>query len=311
LGSTFFVEWPKKEVVSAASAPVSSAPPPPLKDWGGATYTATSATPPFSFREEAGGEEEDVRGVVPKILIAEDNPDLQQYLHHILAPAYDLVMTGNGEAALALLRNEAPALIISDIMMPRMDGFQLLEHLKADDRYRHIPVVMLTARADIQDKLRALRIGVDDYLTKPFEEEELLARVENLLQRQQNRLLPQAGAESAVSEPPRMSQADADWLSDLEAWTRANLKDEFLNVGALARQAALSERQLLRRLQELTGLSPQQYIAELRLQRARDLLERGAFRTVAEAAYATGFGHAKVFTRAYRARFGRLPSSYF
>jgi DNA-binding response OmpR family regulator len=196
-------------------------------------------------------------------------------------------------------------------MMPRMDGFQLLERLKADDRYRHIPVVMLTARADIQDKLRALRIGVDDYLTKPFEEEELLTRVRNLVERRRNRMDAVAEAEPETSDSARISQADAEWLLEVERWTRANLRDEFLSVSALAQFVALSERQLLRRMREITGLSPQQYITEMRLQNAREALERGAFRTVAEAAYASGFSNAKAFSRAYRERFGRLPSSYF
>lgn len=206
-------------------------------------------------------------------------------------------------------------LIISDIMMPHMDGFQLLDRLKSDDRYRHIPVVMLTARADIQDKLRALRTGVDDYLTKPFDEEELLTRIRNLIQRQQLRAVLQESnpleTQNSKLKTPFLSLADAEWLSELETWTRANLHHEFLTVSAMADQAALSERQLLRRMRELTGLSPQQYIGEMRLQKARESLELGTFRTVAEAAYAAGFGNAKAFSRAYRERFGRLPSSYF
>lgn len=273
-----------------------------------------------------------------RILVAEDNPDLQQYLLHLLAPEYEVVLVGNGEEALAWLdptpilphgsREDGGevGLIISDIMMPRMDGFQLLERLKNDDRYRHIPVVMLTARADIQDKLRALRTGVDDYLTKPFDEEELLTRVRNLIQRQQLRATttydddpnspPPAAGQALKTQhsklaPPRISQADAEWLAALEAWTLANLKDDLLTVTAMAQQMTLSDRQLLRRLKALTGLAPQQYIAEMRLQKARESLEIGAFRTVAEAAYAAGFGNAKAFSRAYRERFGRLPSSYF
>ncbi len=250
---------------------------------------------------------------VPGILIAEDNPDLQQYLRFLLSPLYDIAIAANGEEALEKLQDDATGnirLIISDVMMPRMDGFQLLEALKSDDRYRHIPVVMLTARADFQDKLRALRIGVDDYLTKPFEEEELLARVGNLLQRQQDRLrVSEEDGETQI--PPRMSQADAEWLAQLETWTANHLKNDLLDVGAMAGQMALSERQLLRRLKQLTGISPQKYIAEMRLQKARDLLERGAYRSVAEVAYAAGFNHPKVFSRDYRARFGKLPSDYW
>ncbi|MBK9337255.1 MAG: response regulator [Lewinellaceae bacterium] len=295
---------------------------------------ATRDVSPLPIGGGAGG------GVEPtiRILVAEDNPDLQQYLLHLLAPEYDVTLVGNGEEALAVLnptpgppggrvgqllnnqlatRDVSPLpigggagvdLIISDIMMPRMDGFQLLEYLKNDDRYRHIPMVMLTARADMQDKLRALRTGVDDYLTKPFDEEELLTRVRNLVQRRKNRM--EVVSETEVISP-RIARADAEWLAELETWTRTNLHDEFLTVSAMAHQAALSERQLLRRMRELTGLSPQQYIGEMRLQKARESLEQGTFRTVAEAAYAAGFGNAKAFSRAYRERFGRLPSSYF
>lgn len=310
-GSVFFVEWPKKEATAETGRlvhPGKEVPviaedmfPPPFDAGGTGGVPHTSGL--------LGNTGSAVPDAVPKILIVEDNPDLQQYLYHLLSPLYEATIAGNGKEALALLSNTAPDLLISDIMMPHMDGFQLLERLKAADDFRHIPVVMLTARADIQDKLRALRIGVDDYLTKPFEEEELLARVENLLQRRQNRRL--ANAEGQTAAAPRISQADNDWLAELEAWTQENLQNEFLNVSTLAQQAALSERQLLRRLRELTGLSPQQYISEMRLQKARTLLEQGAFRTVAEAAYAAGFSHPKVFSRVYRTRFGRLPSGYF
>ncbi|MBL7796460.1 MAG: response regulator, partial [Saprospiraceae bacterium] len=236
--------------------------------------------------------------------------DLLQTNHSVLRDVAPLPAGGGAGVGVDL--------IISDIMMPRMDGFQLLDRLKNDDRYRHIPVVMLTARADMQDKLRALRTGVDDYLTKPFDEEELLTRVRNLIQRQQLRAAiadeaPNSKLETQNSKlkTPLLSQADAGWLLELETWTRANLHHEFLTVSAMADQAALSERQLLRRMRELTGLSPQQYIGEMRLQKAREWLELGTFRTVAEAAYAAGFGNAKAFSRAYRERFGRLPSSYF
>jgi transcriptional regulator GlxA family with amidase domain len=162
---------------------------------------------------------------------------------------------------------------------------------------------------------------VDDYLLKPFEEEELLVRVATLLERYRERRRgweersEEAGAKSGSEQPAdsdiRLSEHDAAWLASLETLVAAEAQNDLLSVTWLADQLHLSERQLLRRLRELTGLSPQQYIAEMRLQKARGLLERGAFRTVAEAAYAAGFGHPKVFSRAYRARFGRLPSVYF
>ncbi|MCC6461617.1 MAG: response regulator [Saprospiraceae bacterium] len=295
-GTTLSLAWPRR-IAAVPATPISlanagqSLPP--------GQSNALPTTPELPSHAEATG-----TNPPPRILVVEDNPDLQQYLDFLLSPLYEVVKAGNGEEALALL--DGVQLILSDIMMPRMDGFALLEHLKGDDRYRHIPVILLTARADKEDRLRALRTGVDDYLTKPFEAEELLARVENLLQHQQNRL----PKEDEVALPV-LSKVDADWLVSLETWIRSKIADEFLTVTALAQEAALSERQLQRRLRETTGLSPQQYIAELRLQAAREGLERGAYRTVAEVAYAVGFGHAKAFSRAYRTRFGRLPSTYF
>ncbi|MCK6693290.1 MAG: response regulator, partial [Thermoanaerobaculia bacterium] len=310
-GSVFWVEWPalQAETPGGSAEPAWEMELPQKSKTRQASFDIPESDP---VRTGAGPADSPVR-----ILVAEDNPDLQSYLRHLLAPEYDVILTRNGEEALAALNNvsrhtekdfrDGVDLIISDIMMPRLDGFQLLERLKNDDHYRHIPLIMLTARTDIRDKLRALRAGVDDYLTKPFDEEELLARVRNLVRRQKSRQEAVAGQEVEY----RLSRADAEWLSHLETWTRANLHDEFLSVSAMARQAALSERQLLRRMRELTGLSPQQYIGEMRLQQARETLEQGAFHTVAEAAYAAGFGNAKAFTRAYRERFGRLPSSYF
>ncbi len=322
-GSIFWVEWPAEAEAATAvgDQPKISKPEPlPAAFVQAPTLEPEPAAlaaprPGIEKQADSAGYKEDFP---VRILVAEDNPDLQAYLKQLLEPEYDVIMARNGEEALQLLDAIPPLqednpglqdinLIVSDIMMPRMDGFQLVERLKNDDRYRHIPVVMLTARTDMRDKLRALRSGVDDYLTKPFDEEELLTRVRNLVLRQNVR------REAVAENKPeiRMSQADSAWLADLEAWTRANLHDEFLSVSAMAHHAALSERQLLRRMRELTGLSPQQYIGEMRLQTARETLERGAFRSVAEAAYSAGFGNAKAFTRAYRERFGKLPSSYY
>lgn len=313
-GSQFYLEFPLKEVFGITEAPELA------DDVESDLFEALPAS-----ATQAGAE-------AAIILLVEDNPSLRDYLKTILSNNYRVVAVENGQAAMDVLNdvknvslptqaspnhhsalitpNSLPDLIVSDIMMPVMDGFQLLERLKNNDRYRHIPVVMLTARAELEDKLHALRIGVDDYLTKPFEEEELLARVKNLLQNQQNRLPVGIDAETEP-EKPSLSQADADWLEKIEAWTLSQLKNDLLSVSEMARMAALSERQLQRRLRDVSGLSPQQYISELRLQAARSALEKGVFRTVAEVAYDAGFNDPKTFSRAYRERFGRLPSTYF
>ncbi|MEK7253952.1 MAG: response regulator [Bacteroidota bacterium] len=201
-------------------------------------------------------------------------------------------------------------LIISDIMMPVMDGYQLLEKLKSDDRWRHLPIIMLTARADLRDKLKALRIGVDDYLIKPFEEDELLVRIENLLQNSRNRVVAKADDEGEKTTAPALSQADADWLAEVEQLARNGSKQKLLSVNWLSEKANLSERQFRRRLQNLTGLTPNEYLTELRLQEARSLLEIGKYATIAEVAYAVGYNDAAAFSRSFRNCFGKSPSDY-
>ena len=195
-----------------------------------------------------------------------------------------------------------------------MDGFQLLEALKSDDRYRHIPVIMLSARADSQDKLQALRIGVDDYLTKPFVEEELHARIENLLRNYRERMArfsakPDGDVGKTHAENPVISQVDSDWLKQMEVVFSKNIADRHFNLEWVASELNLSQRQLNRKIQKLTGLSPNHYLQEMRLQMARDLLHDGKFSTVKETGFAVGFRDTAYFSTLFQERFGVPPSA--
>lgn len=248
------------------------------------------------------------------ILVVEDNPDLREYIRFVLQDKYHVVTAENGQAALALLTTPAsriiPSLVLSDLMMPVMDGYQLLERLKSDDATRHIPFVMLTARAEAQDKLKALRIGVDDYLAKPFDEEELLVRIENLLENQAARQKAMADDAPALEATvaPLLSQPDREWLETFEAYVQNHYSSDILSVASLAYKFAMSESTLLRQLKRLTGLSPLQYIQEVRLNEARRLLENRAYNSIAQVASKVGYDDARTFTRSFKQRFGKLPS---
>lgn len=258
----------------------------------------------------------------PTILVVEDNPELQDYLRLLLSEKYYVLTAGNGRAALDCLQqprsnSSAPTavahcrLILSDLMMPVMDGYQLLEKLKSDDATRHIPVVMLTARADARDKLKALRIGVDDYLLKPFDEEELLARIENLLENQATRQEEaQAGTkqDAAARVAPVMSETDREWLETFETFVWENISSDILSVPMLAHEFAMSESTLLRQLKRLTGLSPLQYLQEMRLDKARRLLENRTYNSMAKVASQSGYSDVRSFSRRFKQRFGKLPS---
>lgn len=252
------------------------------------------------------------------VLVVEDNPDLRDYLIAILSPSLQVQTAENGEVALAMLADRAqpPSLIISDIMMPVMDGFQLLERLKTHERYRRIPIIMLTARAELADKLRALRIGVDDYLLKPFEEEELIARIAALLHNQRERAgaLPPEGEpilhpkEESVAQT--LSEPDTQWLERLEALTNTRLSNFELTADELADELAMSRSTFFRTVKRLTGLTPTQYLTEARFRQARVLLETRQVTTVKQVAHQVGFRQVSHFSQTYQHRFGKSPADY-
>ncbi len=258
------------------------------------------------------------------ILLVEDNPDLRNYISLVLQDKYMVIATEHGQAALSVIHGKpgwmnenspekpfiTPDLILTDLMMPVMDGYQLLEKLKSDDATRHIPVIMLTARAEAQDKLQALRIGVDDYLTKPFDEEELLARIANLLKNKAARLSETIPGASTENPGLSLSAPDQVWLEDFEKYVQEKLDSDLLTVPELARHFLMSESTLLRQLKRLTGLSPVQYLQEIRLAKARFFLENRSYDSIAKVASQVGYSDVRNFSRSFKERFGKLPSHY-
>lgn len=295
-GSTFYFEFPKKEVLGSLT-----------NEEVQAIDSAEAGIPVPIIEPLPASPSEDQ----PTVLLVEDNPDLRAYIQLILHDTYTVQCAENGQIALEMLENDLPELIISDVMMPVVDGFQLLEQLKTSDQWRHIPVIMLTARAQLRDKLKALRIGVDDYMVKPFVEEELLTRMHNLLQNASNRHTTANSGSARAQEKPPLSAADAQWLETQESLLQKELSNPEFSVNSWAAQTFLSERQLQRKVKQLTGLSPLQYIVAMRLQEGRRLLEDRQYTSVAEVAYAIGFSQPQSFTRQFRKHFGRVPSEYF
>lgn len=264
---------------------------------------------PGQFPPPAGTPEER-----PTVLIVEDNRDLQTFLRTILERRYQLIIANNGEEACSFLwpTNEASAgridLILSDLMMPVMDGYQLLQRTKKDAATQGIPFIMLTARAAREDRLKALRIGVDDYLAKPFDETELELRISNLLVNQRARRAAQDKWETAA-ERPQLSMPDQEWLEAFEEYVRNHLADQQrLSVTSLALTFNLSESSLLRQVKRLTGLSPKKYLTEIRLAIAREWLEERRYASVGRVGAEVGYTDVRSFSRSFRRRYGKLPS---
>lgn len=210
---------------------------------------------------------------------------------------------------MALAREVTPDLVLADLMMPGIDGLDLCRALKDDVALGHVPVVILTARADDESRLEGLGAGADDYIQKPFQPDELLVRVENLIE--VRRLLRERFSKKLVVGPQEIvaDSAEEVFVKRVQQVAETHLGDTNFGVGRLADEVGLSRRQLGRRLKAVVGLSPGGYIRMMRLERAAQLLEQQAG-TVQEIAYRVGFNDAEYFSKIFGQAFGVTPSRY-
>jgi signal transduction histidine kinase/ligand-binding sensor domain-containing protein/DNA-binding response OmpR family regulator len=249
---------------------------------------------------------------VTTVLVVEDNVEVRTYVKQHLAPLYRVLEAADGEQGLELAQRLLPDLVLSDVMMPGMDGYALCRAIKTSPETDFIPVILLTARAETSDRLTGLREQADDYLTKPFDVPELLTRIENLIAIRR-RLLDRV----QESVPPGrlhptsvvVESADEKFLEQVRVAIEANLGDETFNVERLAQEVTHSRGHLHRRLRDLAGETPSDLIRRIRLERAAQLLEAGAG-TVAEVAYSVGFKSVAHFSNAFRDRYGVRPSGW-
>ncbi|MBL7782589.1 MAG: response regulator [Saprospiraceae bacterium] len=243
----------------------------------------------------------------PTILLVEDNPDVVEYLSTCLKEHYYLQFAYNGQAGIDEALENVPDLIVSDVMMPYKDGFEVLETLKNDERTSHIPIVLLTAKADIQSRLAGLRKGADAYLSKPFHQEELLVTLENLLESRRN-LQSKYQQNVLVSTLPPLTEPDPEdsFLQKVRALVEKNLSDADFEMPQLERALAMSRSQIYRKVKALTGKSPSLFIRSIRLHQGKQMLLNTTL-TVSEIAYEVGFSSLNYFSDAFLEEFGERP----
>lgn len=242
-----------------------------------------------------------------QILVVEDNADVRTYIEDQLQNKYMVMTAENGKEGLAVALEKIPDLIITDLMMPEMDGTALCRSLKTDERTSHIPVIMLTAKADRSDKIKGLETGADDYLTKPFDAEELLVRVGNLILQRQ--LLREKFAQQTLlgRKVESLSSVEEQFMKKVIAHIEQNLEEETFSVVDLANALAMSRSQLHRKLKALTDCSPSVLIRSLRLERAKQLLEQKAG-NASEIGFMVGFSSATYFAKCFADHYGFSPS---
>lgn len=263
----------------------------------------------FPVREEdlvANKEPENTE--LPLLLIVEDQPELRNFIVQNLGNEYRYAEASNGKDGLTLAEELLPDLIISDVMMPDTDGFQLCQTLKSKVATSHIPIILLTAKADQKDKMIGLETGADVYLTKPFSLAELKLRVRNILTfKELLRKKFEGNAIPSTKEAPELNSRDRKFMGDLLQSVQQNLSNSQFGVTILAEAASLSVSQLTRKLKTLTGKTPADFIRNIRLEEALELLKKGE--SVADVSWAVGFEDSVYFSKVFKKHFGFPPAA--
>ncbi len=244
-----------------------------------------------------------------RLLVVEDNQDLRHFIVNCFSTNYLVQQAENGEEGLRLALETVPDLIISDIMMPGVNGINLCGQLKTDERTNHIPIILLTAKADVESKLKGLLGGADDYLTKPFNLEELMVRVKNLLE--SRRMLKEKYSKKLMIQPAEVSVTSVDekFIQKALLILESNLSNPDFEVNTFTKEIGMSHTHLHRKLTALIGQSPSELIRTFRLKRAATLLEQ-KHGNVSEIAFMVGFNSPNYFTKCFREFFGQTPSEY-
>ncbi len=246
---------------------------------------------------------------IPLVLIVEDNPDVRDHLSEALIDQYTIVETPNGKAGLEKAVEIIPDLVITDLMMPEMDGVELCRKLKTDEHTSHIPVIMLTAKANVEDKIGGLETGADDYLTKPFNMKEVKARIRNLIEQRKN--LRERFSKNIKLEPKDIAITSADelFLNRAIGIIEDHMGDFEFDSAQFQDEMAMSRSQLFRKLKALTNQSASEFIRSIRLKRGAKLMEKG-FGNIAEITYEVGFNNLSYFAKCFKGLFGTSPSDY-
>lgn len=259
------------------------------------------------------------------VLVIEDNPDMQSHIKQVVEQQHHCILAGNGELGLELAQEYLPDLLVCDLMLPGIDGFEVLKRIKQHELTAQIPVILLTARSDLDSRLQGLNLNADEYLGKPFNQHELLTRIQNLIdnrkqlqrvywqkfsadQKEQRLKTTQNNAAKLVDTPVEQPSQDDKFLTRLEALVAELYSDPALDVYQLADKLAMSERQLQRKVKVLLGTNPNNFIREFRLKKAKDLLKGGT--QIGIIAFDVGFSSQTYFGRCFKEAFNCTPKQY-
>ncbi len=262
----------------------------------------------------------------PVLLVVEDNDDIRDYIDNSLNSTYQILTAANGKEGYDLAVSKIPDIIVSDVMMPVMDGMEMLKLVKSDIRTSHIPIVLLTAKDTLQDKEEGYEFGADSYLTKPFSAKLLASRIKNILESRRllasiisanlrNMAVQQPVTEATAKEdgaekpePLKLSKLDEEFMKKFTDIVEANIVSDKLDMPYMQEAMGMSHSTLYRKIKSLTGMSGNEFIRKIRLKHGYKALEEGC--NVSEAAYSCGFNDVGYFRNCFREEFGVNPSQF-
>ncbi|HEU4575888.1 MAG TPA: response regulator, partial [Chitinophagaceae bacterium] len=259
--------------------------------------------------EELAEEADNEQAELPIVLVVEDNEELNQYLCKVLSKSGDVIAARDGKEGLEKAFQTIPDLVVSDVMMPGMDGYALCKSLKEDNRTSHIPVILLTAKSDDISHIEGIKQGADIYLGKPFKPALLTSHVKNLIQSRKK--LKELFARRLNLEPSEVevTSFDEEFIKNAIHFVEENIEKDEFSIDDLAVKLNMSRSTFYRKLKALTGMSGSDFIRTIKLKRSAQLLKSGEY-TVSMAAFSSGFNDLKHFRKSFQKQFGVTPSEY-
>ena len=250
-----------------------------------------------------------------RLLVVEDNDDLRAFLVSILSSDYTVIEAENGQRGLGIAEAQMPDFIITDVMMPVMDGLTMVHRIKQNKDICHIPIIVLSAKASLDDRLQGLREGIDDYITKPFSATYLKLRVQNIISQrrmlQQNYVsqLDSSGADAYKLESPQIVDADKEMMKRLMSYLEANVSNPELKIEDLAAAVNLGRSVFYGKIKSIVGMTPVDFLRHIRIQRAEELITKSDY-SFSQIAYSIGFSDPKYFSKCFKKETGMTPSEY-
>ncbi len=322
IGSRFTVTLPLQKEVFEEDVQVEFI----LNDSQSSTpHPADSMKAPEETEEENEKEEQERNSENFSILVVEDNEELKAFLRNILSENYTVITASNGEEGLQRAADNLPDLIISDVMMPVMDGLEMIRQIKENNNICHIPIIVLSAKASLDDRIAGLEQGIDDYITKPFSATYLKTRIASLLRQRKalqeiymNKLMEGKNNSSIAAAPatgsltpsqPQITPYDEQFMEKVMEFMEEQMDNAELTIDEFAEKLMLSRTIFYRKLKSIIGLTPVDFIREIRIKRAVQLIDSGEY-NFSQVAYMTGFNDPKYFSKCFKKVIGITPSEY-